>query len=170
MVLFLLIVFSPSFSAQAISPDQENSIKDLINRLNKNYASLDKALKKLENGITDFSGTPLTLSVVKHDKSIRLVSLEVMDDINLLSSHIYTPLENRALEVGGRHQLYKGEINEGKRTLIVVCYWAGENEQPVKEEAFIKLFVVTGNEYFIELVVDKKENKVAIKYSLRELK
>lgn len=167
-VLYLLFVFNQICFAQNTSFNRKDAIMGLINQLNKDYVSINKALKELEESINDYPHTSLTMSVIKkeRDDEVNLVSIEIMDNGNLLQSHIYSPMEKKALEAGGRHQLYKGEIKEGGHALKVVYFSAEGNGPPVKGEAVINLFLVTGKNYFIQLSFKKIENKVEIDYSL----
>ncbi|MFQ5900337.1 MAG: hypothetical protein ACE5IH_02145 [Thermodesulfobacteriota bacterium] len=165
LLLFFLNVVSIAFA------EENGSIRELINRLNKEYIFLDEALDKLEENIRDFPDTTLNLSVIKRSTDIMLVSIEVLDSNSnrLLKNHIYTPLENKALNAGGRQQLYSGEIGKGRHRLNVIYYWMIEDAPPQKGEALITLSVSPGKNYSIELSFEKRGNKIKLRQSHSEL-
>lgn len=168
--LCFLIVLSNVFFAETVSSYQKESLRGLINRLNEDYFFINKALKELENSLNNYPNTSLTLSVIKKDEDINIVSIEVLDDIYLLQSHIYTPLEKRALEAGGRHQLYSGEIKTGSHSLRIVYYWKDGDNPPEKGEAVINLFLNAGKSYFVKLSFEIIGNKIELDYSLLDFK
>ncbi len=166
----LILALNSVCLAGVVSSKPEESLNELINRLNKNYGLINKALKELESNVNNYPHTTLTLSVVKQDKNINIVSIEVFDHIYPLHSHIYTPLENKALESGSRHQLLSGEIREGGHTLKVIYYWAEGGAPPEKGEILINLFLISSKNYFIQLSFEKKEGKIELDYSLLDMK
>jgi hypothetical protein len=156
--------------AQLPTPGRGDTTRHLIIRLGNDYTLLDTALKELEGDIKGFPSTTLNLSAVSRDtEGFRLISIEVRDDVRLLGSHIYTPLENDALAAGGRHELYQGEAREGNRQLRVTYYWAGEDMSPQKGEVFIPLSVSKGMGYFIELFLVKSGEQAALHYTQFEV-
>jgi hypothetical protein len=142
LILFFLFIPSTAFSAEAeptaSSPpmqdptelnasdtSNETTIRDDLEELYRNYEAIDKQLEALQEDLgnlrTSRLVTPITISVMKSgaDGSFRLVSLEVKDNGNPLWNHIYTPLENDAIDRGGRHQFFKGISRKGGHNLII---------------------------------------------------
>jgi len=169
-VFGLILVANSVCFAESVYSNQEESLNELINRLNNNYDLINKSLKKLETNLNNYPHTTLTMSVVKGDKNINIVSIEVLDLDYPLHSHIYTPLENKALESGSRHQLFRGEIKEGGHTLKIIYYWAEGGAPPAKGEILINLFLISSKNYFIQLSFENKEGKIELEYSLLSVK
>ena len=94
LIFFVHAACSAEFSPQK----QEKSIRELIIHLNNEYRFLDAELKKLEDDIKAFPHTTLSISVIKRDNTVKLISLEIFDGERPLGKHIYTTLENEAME------------------------------------------------------------------------
>ena len=162
--LLLIFILNTAASAERGGPD---IVRDLIIQLNKDYLYLDEALQTLEDNTKEPPVTTLNISVTKRDKdnSFSLVSIEVIGESNrLLKSHIYTSLENEALEAGGRHQLWREEFKNGDYILHVIYLWKKNGSPPQKEDISIPVSVKVGKEYFIELSLEKRENKLEMRY------
>lgn len=161
MLIFFVHV---ACSAESSPQKQEKSIRELIIHLNNEYRFLDAELKKLEDDIKEFPHTTLSISVIKRDNTVRLISLEIFDGDRPLGKHIYTTLENEAMEAGGRHQVFEAEIKEGNHTLKAVYYWTKTDKSPQKDETIIPVSISLGNSSFLELSFDKKENKIGLSH------
>lgn len=147
------------------SLEGEKYVRELIIRLNNNYIQLNRALKDLEESVRDFPSTNLYMSVIKREKGADLVSMEVWDNEKLLGSHVYSPIENQALESGGRLELYRGEIRRGNQILKVIYYWADGKKQPQKEVILIPVTVAAARTYLIELSLEKKKEKLGLNHT-----
>ena len=169
-VLGLLLVVNSVCFAEVVSSNPKESLNELINRLNENYGLINKTIKELESNLNNYPHTTLTMSVLKGDKNINIVSIEVLDHIYPLHSHIYTPLENKALGSGSRHQLFRGEIKEGAHTLKIIYSWAEGGAPPKKGEVIINLFLISAKNYFLQLSFGKKEGTIKMEYSLLDMK
>ena len=160
LIFFVHAACSAEFGPQM----QEKSIRELIIQLNKEYRFLDDELKKMEDDIKEFPHTTLSISVIKRDNTVKLISLEIFDGDRPLGKHIYTSLENEAMETGGRQQVFEGEIKEGNHTLKAVYYWTSKDKSPQKGETTIPVSIYLGNSSFLELSFDKKENKIGLSH------
>ena len=160
LIFFVHAACSAEFSPQK----QEKSIRELIIHLNNEYRFLDAELKNLEDDIKEFPHTTLSISVIKRNNTVRLISLEIFDGDRPLGKHIYTTLENEAMEDGGRHQVFEGEIKEGNHTLKAIYYWVRKDKSPQKDETTIPVSISLGNSSFLELSFDKKENKIGLSH------
>lgn len=163
--LFIIIFFNAVALAQDPPPYRKDSARRLIIRLNSNYLLLDRSLKGLEDEIKKFPDTTLILSAVNKSGEIRLLSIEVWDDLRLIGSHIYTTVENEALAAGGRHELYQSEVREGSRRLRVAYSWTGDGESPQKGEIFIPITISKGMNYFIELSLEQRGKEAGLYYT-----
>jgi hypothetical protein len=166
ILIALFIVFLAHISfAEDNSEKKEETIRELIIRLNNEYLSLNESLRKLEKNIWDFPSTALNLSVIKRGSDIKLISLEVLDNNVLLKSHFYTSFENEALESGGRHQFYSKEINGGNRSISVIYYWSEKDKQAQKGEMLFPIYIPKGKDTFIEFSFEKIRDKLELKIS-----
>ncbi|OGV97681.1 MAG: hypothetical protein A3I04_05005 [Nitrospinae bacterium RIFCSPLOWO2_02_FULL_39_110] len=171
LAVSLLIVFLNNVCpVKAESQKREESIRDLITRLNNEYISIDESLKKLEKNIWNFPSTTLNISVVNRNSEIKLISIELLDGIKLLESHFYTPLENEALWNGGRHQFFHKEVREGNRRLVAVYYWVEGNKPPSKGEEIISVNITWGKDTFVQFFFEKKDGKVDLQVSQIDFK
>ncbi len=161
LALFLSISVRPEM-VQAESRVEEKTIRDLIIRLDKEYKYLDEELRKLRERVKGFPGTTLSITVTKHDPDLRLLSLELRDNERPLRSHIYSTVENKALNAGGRQQFYLGEVAEGAHKLKAVYYWTEGDGPPRSGETVITLSVKPAVSYYVELSFHKKGNKVEL--------
>ena len=141
----------------------EKSIREMIIKLNDNYIVLNKQLKELEDSVRDFPGTSISISVVKDDKSAELISVEVWDKDKPLKSHVYTPLDNEVLGMGGRHELYHGEVRRGTHGVKIVFYWKEGKKSAQKEEQIIPVTVAAGTTYFMELSFEKRKDRLELR-------
>jgi len=88
---------------------------------------------------------------------------EIYDNNKLLEGHVYTPVENEALNSGGRHQLYSKEITGGNRNLGIIYFWAEKDKPQQKGELFIPLNMPRGKDIYIELSLEKRKDKVELR-------
>lgn len=166
--LFLFSLNTLSFAQVDL---KRQSVRTLITRLTNEYIQIGNSLKELEESTESFPSTTVSLSVVKPEKGIRLVSMDVMDNKMLLYGHIYTSTENEALDAGGRHQLYLGEISEGEHNLNIVYHWVEEDTLIRRGEEAITLPVTTGRRYFLFLELSREDavGKARLKNSLIDM-
>jgi len=159
LFFFIFNLASPCYSDRQLKKSEE-SIKDLIMKLNKEYDTIGEKLKDLKKGIRRFPDTTLNIFVSKQGAGLKLISVNIADNSVLFKSHIYTGLENRAMSAGGHHQLYQGEIGEGVHTLQVEYIWAGGKEKPKKGQTQFTISVKPAVNYFLGLALRKRGDKV----------
>ncbi len=151
-IAFMLIFFrAPSFGEE---PTGVNEIRKEIVSLYDKYVGLVKELRELEKNVKDFPATSLNISLVKKESGLRLTHVDIFIDDQPLDSHVYSLIENNALDAGGRHVFYKGEIKKGNHTLKVL-YGRVDKGKPGKGTASLPFAVFTGSDFFIQLSVNK---------------
>lgn len=162
----LLALFHTPVCLAEEPPGSINDIRKEIITLYDNYIGLLRALKGVETNVKEFSNTTLSLSLVKDESDIRLLFVEILNGEIPIESHTYSPLENDALNAGGRQLLHKGEIKQGNHNLKVLYSWVeGSKALPQKGSATIPISVTAGNNYFIELSMVKKNSTLNLNYS-----
>lgn len=161
-----LVVFS---AARAKAEDfRDRSIRELIMRLERDYSGFKEELDKLEREIKNYPSTKVSITVVKRDPNLKLLSVELIDNERFIKSHIYSQLEGETLNAGGRHLLYSGEAGEGGHTLKAIYYWKAEAGQPKKGESFIKISIRPSKEYHVEFALEKHETGARFQPSVLE--
>lgn len=161
----LLVLFHSQVCLAEEPPGSINDIRKEIITFYENYIGLLRALKGVDN-VKEFSKTTLIISLVKKEPAIRLISVEIFNGEIPVETHIYSPVENDALDAGGRQLLHKAEIKQGNHDLKVLYTWAeGRKSPPQKGSATIPVSVVAGNNYLIELSVVKNSSKVDLNFT-----
>ncbi|MFZ3072849.1 MAG: hypothetical protein WA162_06375 [Thermodesulfobacteriota bacterium] len=158
---------------------EEDSVRDLIEELYIHYEAIDKRLRELKTGLNaegDITGLLTQTTVyVKKEKGFKIVSVELKDNGVSLWSHLYTTDENKAMDAGGRHLIFKGDLKKGDHKLFASYRYStdpaskfqtGEidwqfkaGDEPVTMDIFFvkkdgsvnalprKLFTIDGKEY-----------------------
>ncbi len=158
-----------SSAAMAKAEDfRDRSIRELIMRLERDYSGFKEELDKLEKEIKNYPSTKISITVVKRDPALKLLSVELIDNERFIKSHIYSQLELETLDAGGRQLLYSGEAGEGGHTLKAVYYWKGDAGQPKKGESFIKISIKPSREYHVEFALEKHEAGARLQPTVHE--
>lgn len=160
----IMTIFSGmvSFAAEVNRPESAEAIQNLIMQLNSTYTSLNKSLKELESGgIGTLPDTILNISVRKREKDVTLLALDIQDNNKPFESHLYLPAEDEALNVGGRHQIYRGPVTEGMHELKVKYYWKVQTSTQ-EGVAVVPVSIKLGKSYFIDLSIIKIEDRVQL--------
>ncbi|HZX35715.1 MAG TPA: hypothetical protein VFF54_04415 [Thermodesulfobacteriota bacterium] len=188
--LLLSLLFFPCLAPKAIGaaeqdkpiaaePPEEDSVRDLIEELYVHYEAIDKRLRELKAGLNaegDILGLLTQTTIyVKKEKGFKIVSVELKDNGATLWNHLYTTDENNAMDSGGRHQIFKGDLKKGDHRIFAAyrystdpdsAFQTGEiswqfkaGDEPVIMDIFFvkkdgsinavprKLFTIDGKEY-----------------------
>jgi len=160
-----LFFCSAILSPKGVHAAEEPSLGALINQLSTNYSFLNEEFEKLEQDIRGFSRTSLNISVIKRGNSkFNLTSVEILENDNLLTEHFYSSIENRALDAGGRHQIFNEEFRGGKHTLKAIYYWTEDGSSVKSSKLLIPINVSIGRTQLLELAFEKKDDKVNLKH------
>lgn len=155
------------YRALAIAEEAQEPGTDIIRRqivnLNQNYADLIRMMKRVDERIKNSGNTTLNISLVKAN-DVKLASIEIYDNNQLIATHLYSPVENEALKLGGRQLLYKAELKTGNHNLVISCILTKEGE-PQKKTVTTPLSVVMGKDYFIELQIEEDKADIILNYS-----
>ena len=105
------------------------------------------------------------ISIKKKNRSkFTLTSVEILENDNLLTEHFYSSIENKALDAGGRHQIFNEEFKGGKHTLKAVYYWTEDGNSVKVSELLIPINISIGRIQLLELAFEKKGNKLSLKH------
>jgi hypothetical protein len=163
----LLSTLFVEVSATAADKDDE-SVRELLEELYLEYEAVDKRLIELKEGLTELPAgelsllTPFTITI-KKKKDFILNFIEIKDNGSPLWSHIYTPVENSAMEDDGRHQFFKGSIPKGSHRLTIKYQYSySADETPSKEDMDWKINV-EDEPVFIEILFTEEGSDIIAK-------
>lgn len=168
VTIVLIIGFSILFTTlppKSLAEDTE--IIDIVTELYKNYESIDRDLTELEGVITRTDDrslfTPFSVGV-KKKTDIEFISIEVDSNGMPLANHIYNDRDNNALNLGGRHLLFKGKIATGKHKFVL--HYLYKDKSKIKEAIKSKAswsMGVSNKPTHIELVFVEEDGKIKVK-------
>lgn len=111
-LIMSVIFITFCFNANAYN---NQSIAEKIQVLKQQAVKLHKDLAQLEQDLIYPSTTQIAIYVAKNvNKEILLASVELSVDDKIISSHIYTSDQNKALELGGMQRLFIGNLKVGE--------------------------------------------------------
>jgi hypothetical protein len=164
-LVMAIVVFSfphPLY-AQTPAAEEESAIKDIIEELYTNYEAIERRLEELRKETREgFALLTLITISVKKEKGFAIKYMEIKDAGAPLWNHIYSVEENSAMDSGGRHQFYKGEIKKGERTLLITFQYGVEGLPEKRDE--IRWTLSAGEEpAFVEILFKKENDEVVAK-------
>lgn len=148
---------------------REESIRELIMRLDKDYNAVSEDILKLDQEIKNYPETTINMTVVKKEPLVELVSIEISDNEVFVKNHFYNASELSALDAGGRHQIHAGAISEGGHNFKIIYFWRIKGAPLQKSELMVKLQTQPSKSYFIELSLEKGEAGARLKPSQLEI-
>ena len=120
ILLSIFILSTPLASAE-----DDSTVQGIVSELYNNYESVDQNLQEIKGETkrnSDPNATPFTMGI-KKNATIDFWSIEVDKEGIPFASHMYTERDNKALEYGGRHILYKGKLKPGKHRFVLYYYY-----------------------------------------------
>jgi len=97
-----------------VCANDKESIANKIQALKEQAVVLHKDLAQLEQDLIYPSTTQIAIYLAKRiDKALSLGSVKLSVDGTLVSTHVYTSEQNKALELGGMQRLYLGNLGVG---------------------------------------------------------
>ncbi len=169
LALLMLSMVMAIANAFAEDPRKEESIRELIMRLDKDYNAVSSDLLKLDQEIKNYPDTTINMTVVKKDPLVELISIEISDNEVFVKNHFYNASEISALDAGGRHQIHSGAITEGGHNFKIIYFWRTKGAAVQKSELMVKLQTQPAKSYFIELSLEKSETGARLKPSQLEI-
>ena len=117
---------------------EKDSVINIIEELYVHYEAIDKRLRELKAGLTrraTYSAflTPTTI-YVKKKKGFRIVSVEIKDNGAALWKYLYTTDENNAMDNGGRHQIFKGNLKKGDHKILATYRYSTAPDSKFRTE------------------------------------
>lgn len=171
LVFAVLSVFAPKvWAGDANQKTQDESVRELLEDLYLEYEAVEERLRELKEGIEELPTgeqsllTPFTIAIKKKKKNdFNLNFLEIKDNGSPLWSHIYTPVENSAMEGGGRHQFFKGNLTKGRHRLTIKYQYSYTSKNKTYKEDLKWSTVVKDQPVFIEILFTEEDSDVIAK-------
>ena len=116
----LAVVCFCSVAAQADSKQQMQSLDEQVQEIKSEVLSIAAELSSLEEKLLYPSNTQVAVFVtLAKGDSIRLDSVQIQIDGDLVAHHIYSFKELEALQKGGVQRIYTGNVATGEHQLEV---------------------------------------------------
>jgi len=98
----------------------ESSLPSDLQDLKSDVISLNRDITQLENELLFPSSSTTILVGVNPGSKLRLVDIKLSIDDQIISYHSYSEQETVALNKGGLHRLFLGNVNSGNHALQAV--------------------------------------------------
>lgn len=167
ITIILVIAFTIAHFTLPTKSLAEDEIIDIVTELYENYESVDRDLQELQGAIkrTDSNNlfTPFSIGIKKKTE-IEFISIEVDADGIPLTNHIYTDRDNNALNLGGRHLVFKGKLATGKHKFVLYYLYKDKKNKgkTIKGKASWSMGI-SGKPTHIELLFTKENGKIKVK-------
>lgn len=164
---FSFVLFTVETSAKDNRSDE--SVRELLEDLYLEYEAVEERLIELKEGLTELPSneqgplTPFTVTIKKKKNDFYLNFVEIKENGSPLWSHIYTPVENKAMENGGRHQFFKGTISKGKRRLTIKYQYSYRADKTPYKETLNWKVGVDNEPVFVEILFTKEGSDLMAK-------
>ena len=151
LVFSIMFFLAPCCGAQ--EADQFKGLDEQIQDIKSDVLDISVQLKDLEERLLfpSHSQVSVFLSMQK-DVSFRLDSIDVDVDGLVAVQHLYSYKELEALQNGGAHNLYTGNLTFGSHAVSVVCRGKSESGDMIEKSATFSLQKGTGP-VFYEFVI-----------------
>jgi len=173
--LLLSLLFFPCLAPKAIGaaeqdkpiaaePPEEDSVRDLIEELYVHYEAIDKRLRELKAGLNaegDILGLLTQTTIyVKKEKGFKIVSVELKDNGATLWNHLYTTDENNAMDSGGRHQIFKGDLKKGDHRIFAAYRYSTEADSAFQTGEIDWQFKAGDESVIMDIFFVKKDGSI----------
>lgn len=151
----LLIVCT--FSAAGVQA--ADTIESRVQGLKKEVLGLNREIRQLEQEVLFPSSTQLAVFVsLDVGQFFRPTSVKIKLNGKLVTSHLYTNTDIRAMKKGGVHRVYTGNIKMGKHELTAFATGLDQNNREVKLGTTMKFSKGEATKY-VELRIRDEEGK-----------
>ncbi len=158
LISLLSLSFITPFIGVATAADQQN-INQTIESLKNEVLELNRDLFILEEDLLFSANTQLNVFLsMDAGQLFELDSVQLKINDKLVSNHLYTDREVRALKRGGVQKLYIGNLTAGEHELTALFIGQGPNERDYKRGATQKI-EKTDEALFVELIISDNPSK-----------
>lgn len=121
ILLFIIHAHGIARGADAEAPSypgQFRSLDERVKTLKKDLVELSREFQKLERELMFPSSTQVAVFVsMDQDSPLDLDSVQLKMDEDVVANHLYSAREINALQSGGVHRLYIGNLRPGEHAL-----------------------------------------------------
>lgn len=149
-------------------PAEGRSLDGDVQALKKEVIDLNKDLFILEEELLFPANTQVAVFVsLDVGAYFQLDSVQLKVDNKEVSNYLYTEREVDALNRGGVHRLYLGNLKVGKHELVAFFTGVGPHERDYKRGAHINFEKGVGAKY-LELKISDREIREQPEFSIKE--
>ena len=160
-------VATPVAAAIEAAPSPARAMDSRIQDLKSEVIALNRDLLVLEEELLFPANTQVALFVsMDVGELFELESVQVKLDDKVVASHLYTPLEVKALHRGGMQRLHLGNLRTGEHELVAVFTGRGPHERDYKRAATLKFDKGTDARY-IELRIEDLQRKLQPEFDVK---
>ena len=160
-------VSAPAAAAPATAADGKSLDGD-VQGLKKEVIDLNKDLFVLEEELLFPANTQVAVFLsLDLGTFFQLDSVQLKVDNKEVSNYLYTEREVDALNRGGVHRLYLGNLKVGKHELVAFFTGQGPHERDYKRGAKVTFEKGVGAKY-LELKISDRESKEQPEFAIKE--
>ena len=153
ILLASLTVYGTACAEETTQPEELSSLDKRIQNLKQNVLDLNRDLFLLEEELLFPSNTQIAIFLsVDVGNLFDLDSVQVRLDNKIVSNHLYTEKEVKALKRGGVQRLYLGNLSSGTHELTAFFVGLGPSKREYKTGTTVK-FDKTSAAQFVELLI-----------------
>jgi hypothetical protein len=167
--LLLTLLFAALLPAQAQEAAREFTVLDQDTQaLKQEIIELNRELFTLEEELLFPAGTQVAVFVSADvGELFRLDSVRLQINGKPVANHLYTERELDALNRGGVHRLYIGNIRTGEHLLEAVFIGQGPSQRDYRRGAYLRMQKGLGPK-FVELRIEDSTRKQQPEFNIRE--
>ena len=168
VVLLLAVTSQGSLASTADSANELAALDQETQALKKSVLELNRDLFVLEEELLYPSNTQVAVFVsLDVGEYFALDSVELSVDGKNVSNYLYTERELKALQRGGVHQLFVGNLKVGEHELVAVFTGQGPHERDYRRGATLVIDKNIGSK-FVELRISDSGQKMQPEFVVRE--
>lgn len=158
-VIMLVLLSYAVYAADEPVTATASSLDKEVQTLKQNVLDLNKELFILEEELLFPSNTQVSVFVsMDVGEFFKLDSVQIKLDDKVIANYLYTPREVKALQRGGTHRIYTGNLQAGEHELIAFFTGAGPNGRDFKRGAD-KIIVKDIGPKMVELKISDRASK-----------
>lgn len=163
-----VLASEPPDSAAPVAQSDGRSLDGDVQTLKKEVIDLNKDLFVLEEELLFPANTQVAVFLsLDVGTFFQLDSVQLKVDGKEVSNYLYTEREVDALNRGGVHRLYLGNLKVGKHELVAFFVGQGPHERDYKRGAHITFEKGVGAKY-LELKISDRESREQPEFAIRE--
>lgn len=145
LAVLMLVVPGPALAQEADPGDNGKAVAEQVEDLKKKVIRLNRDLFILEEDLLFPASTQVAVFLsVDTGQFLKLDTVKLKVDDEVVASHLYTERQIRALERGGMQRLYVGNLKTGDHRVTAFVEGMGPDSRPYKQAASLEFEKGTG--------------------------